>query len=81
LWCGKDKAFRERPFALHRQQPEKDEPNVDVAFSGKFLQTPMRICIENNRRKILNLCVTYFTNQENHCHNHNQTPFYFCCRL
>ena len=33
------KAFCERPFVLHRQQPEKDKQNVDFAppcFSVKF---------------------------------------------
>jgi len=25
LWCRKGNAFYERPFALHRQQPEKDK--------------------------------------------------------
>jgi len=35
------KAFCERPFALHRQQAEKDKQNVDVAPPGKFLRTPM----------------------------------------
>ena len=31
LWCRKGNAFCERPFALHRQQPEKDKQSVDVA--------------------------------------------------
>jgi len=30
------KAFCERPFALHRQQPEHDERNVDVVPPGKI---------------------------------------------
>jgi len=33
--------FCERPFALHRQQPEKDKQKFDVAPLEKFLQTPM----------------------------------------
>jgi len=32
----KGKAFRECRFALHRQQPEKDKQNVDVAPPGKI---------------------------------------------
>jgi len=34
LWCWKGKAFGERPFALHRQQPEKDKQNVDFTPHG-----------------------------------------------
>jgi len=30
---GKIKAFCEHPFALHRQQPEKDKQNGDVVPS------------------------------------------------
>jgi len=30
------KTFCERPFALHRQQAEKDKQNVDVAHPGKI---------------------------------------------
>jgi len=30
-WGVKGKAFRERPFALHCQQPEKDNQNSDIA--------------------------------------------------
>jgi len=30
LWCRKGKAYCERPFALHRQQPEKDKQYVDL---------------------------------------------------
>jgi len=42
LWCVKGKAFCECPFALHRQQPEKDKQNVDVALPlEKILRTPM----------------------------------------
>jgi len=42
LWCRKGKAFCERLFALHRQQPEKDKQNVDCDPPwGKFLRTPM----------------------------------------
>jgi len=38
----KDKAFCERPFALHHQQPEKDKQNFDVAPPlEKFSRTPM----------------------------------------
>jgi len=35
------KALCERPFALHRQQPENYKQNVDVAPLEKFLRTPM----------------------------------------
>jgi len=36
------KALCERPFVLHRQQPEKYKQNVDVAPSlEKFLRTPI----------------------------------------
>jgi len=36
------KTFCERPFALHRQQAERDKQNVDVAPAlEKFLRTPM----------------------------------------
>ena len=31
----KGKAFCERQFTLHRQQPEKDKRNFDVAPTGK----------------------------------------------
>jgi len=31
LWFRNSKAFCEHPFALQRQQPEKDKQNVDVA--------------------------------------------------
>jgi len=35
-------AFCERPFALHRQQPEKDKQNFDVtSHLEKFLRPPM----------------------------------------
>jgi len=37
----KDKAFCERPFVLHRQQPEKDKQNFGVAPLEKILRTPM----------------------------------------
>jgi len=39
--CRKRKALCERPFALHRQQSEKDKQSVDVSPSGKFLRAPM----------------------------------------
>jgi len=32
----KGKACCERPFALHRQQPEKDKQNFDVALPEKI---------------------------------------------
>jgi len=35
-WGRKGKGFSERPFALHRQQPEKDKQNFDVALPGKI---------------------------------------------
>jgi len=35
------KAFCERPFALHGQQPEKDKRNVDFPPPEKFLRTSM----------------------------------------
>jgi len=35
-WGRKGKAFCERPFALHRQQSEKDKQNLDVATPGKI---------------------------------------------
>jgi len=35
------KALCERPFALHRQQPEKYKQNVDVAPLEKFMSTPV----------------------------------------
>jgi len=41
LWCKNSKAFSERPFALQRQQLEKDKQNVDVARLKKFLRTSM----------------------------------------
>jgi len=37
----KGKAFCERPFALHHQQPEKDKQNFDAALYEKFLRTPL----------------------------------------
>jgi len=41
LWFGKGKAFCEHPFALHRQQPENNAQNVDVAAHGKICAEPM----------------------------------------
>jgi len=38
LWCKNSKAFRECPFALQHQLPEKDKQIVDIA------PTPGRIC-------------------------------------
>jgi len=35
-WGIKGKAFCERPFALHYQQPEKDKQSFDIAPSGKI---------------------------------------------
>jgi len=35
LWCRQGKALCERPFALHRQQPEMDKQNVDLAYPWK----------------------------------------------
>jgi len=35
----KRKAFCERPFALHRQQPEKDKRSFDVPPLEKVLRT------------------------------------------
>jgi len=49
------KTFRERMFALHRQQPDKDEQNVDVAPPGRIsadahvLSSP---CILNMKRLV-----------------------------
>jgi len=37
----KEKAFCERPFSLHRQQPENHEQNCDVATLEILLQMPM----------------------------------------
>ena len=34
--CRKGKALCEYPDALHRQQPEKDKQNIDVAAPGKI---------------------------------------------
>ena len=34
--CGKGKALCQCPFGLHRQQPEMDKQNVDVAAPGKI---------------------------------------------
>jgi len=36
LSCGKGKAFCERPYAPHRQQPEKDQQNIEVAPREKI---------------------------------------------
>jgi len=41
LLCRNGKTFRERTFALHRQQPDKHQQNVDVAPLEKFLRTPV----------------------------------------
>jgi len=35
------KAFCERPFALHRQEPTNDMQNVAFAPVEKFLRAPM----------------------------------------
>jgi len=40
-WCRNSKAFCERPFALQRHQPEKDQQHVHVAPPGKMSATPM----------------------------------------
>jgi len=41
--CRKGKALCARPFALHRQQPEKCEQNVDVSPSWKnFCWRPLK---------------------------------------
>jgi len=37
----KGKAFSERPFALHRQQFENHQQNIDVAPLEKVLPKPM----------------------------------------
>jgi len=37
----KNNALCERPFALHRQQPEKHKQNFDVTLMEKFLRTPV----------------------------------------
>jgi len=41
----KGEAFCVRPFALHRQKPEKDKQNVDSAPLENFLRTPMTIVL------------------------------------
>jgi len=41
LWRRKSETFCVCPFALHRQQPEKDKQNVDFSPLEKFLRTPM----------------------------------------
>jgi len=35
--------FCERPFALHRQQPEKNKQNIDVASPDEFVRTSMAL--------------------------------------
>jgi len=41
-YCDKKcKAVCERPFALHRQQREKDKQNFDAVNLKKFLRTPI----------------------------------------
>jgi len=46
LCCGKGRAFCERPFALHRQQLERDKQNVDVA-PGKISADTHSVRIES----------------------------------
>jgi len=36
LSCRNSKTFRERTLALHRQQPDKNQQNVDVSPPGKI---------------------------------------------
>jgi len=44
--------FFERPFALHRQQPEKDKQNLDVvAASEKILRTSMDALISRSNSR------------------------------
>jgi len=45
LSCTKGKAFGERPFALHRQQPEKDKVNVQVTLCENLCGRPYLLCI------------------------------------
>jgi len=50
VWSAADtalgKAVCERPFALHRQQPEKDKQNFNVVpVLANFLRTPMNAMI------------------------------------
>ena len=46
LWCRKGEAFCVRPFALHRQQPEKDKQNVD------FVPPPGKISADAHASKV-----------------------------
>jgi len=72
LWFGKGKEFCERPFALHRYQPENDKQNIDVAPPGKiftdahgyglgcayfcFLHTMHTICFETDCPQLRTVC-------------------------
>ena len=56
-WGRKDKAVcGERPFPLHRQEPEKDKQNFEIAPLEKFLRTPMIVS-------------TYFMDQKSTIHS------------
>ena len=46
--CTKGKTFCERPFTLHRQQPEKDKENFDVTPLEKFLRGIMVTALSPN---------------------------------
>jgi len=46
----KGKGFCERPFELHRQQPEKNKQNFDVAHMEKLLWTPMITTLRGCKR-------------------------------
>jgi len=46
LWCRKGKVFCEHPFALHRQQPEKDKQKFDVGTLEKVQQTSVQVSSE-----------------------------------
>jgi len=59
----KGKAFCERAFALHRQQPEKDKQNVSVAPLEKFLRTPLHNAADLSKGLLLSWAADTGVNQ------------------
>jgi len=75
LWSRNSKAFCERPFALQRQQLEKDKQNVNIFHPGKiFVDThgyfyPFSFDVWANQAKLT--VVMVFS-------NHNMNIIYVC---
>ena len=82
LWCRKDKAFCEQPFASHLQQPENDKQNISVANPWKNLcGRPWRHSSEQNPHNFssnsTNICVNSRISMEWLCWWKASSPFLF----